>query len=77
MKISELMLLLKEDESVSFRMIDDNFLIKIEKYNLGTKKVWTIGNEFSNDFLTTTVNVENIISDEFQHMLKDLRDANK
>lgn len=77
MRISELISMIEDDETVSFRKVERVYLIRIEKYNLETKKIWSIQKELSQDFIEYTDDIEYVVSNELKYMIEEIRNANK
>lgn len=77
MRISELISMIEDDETISFRKVERVYLIKIEKYNLETKKIWSIQKELSQDFIEYTDDIEYVVSNELKYMIEEIRNANK
>lgn len=77
MRISELILMLEEDETVPFIGYEDRRVIRIDKYNLETKKIWSIKQDFSIEDLHRTIDSEDVITKNIEYMIEDIRNANK
>lgn len=77
MKNFELLLMLEEDETVSFIGDNKRRSIRIDKYNLETKKMWSIKQEFSIDGLNRMIDSEDVITKNIEYMIEDIRNANK
>ena len=77
MKSFELLLMLEEDETVSFIGYEDRRTIRIDKYNLETKKMWSIKQDFSTYQLDRLIDPEDVITKNIEYMIEDIRNANK
>lgn len=77
MRISELMLMLEEDETISFQKEEYGNLIKIDKHDLENKKVWSIRQAFSNDQVKLMDAPDDIIWSNIKYMIEDIRNAHK
>ena len=77
MKNFELLLMLEKDETVSFIGDNERRSIRIDKYNLETKKMWSIKQEFSIDGLNRMIDSEDVITKNIEYMIEDIRNANK
>ena len=77
MKNFELLLMLEKDETVSFIGDNKRRSIRIDKYNLETKKMWSIKQEFSIDGLNRMIDSEDVITKNIEYMIEDIRNANK
>lgn len=77
MKNFELLLMLEEDETVSFIGDNERRSIRIDKYNLETKNMWSIKQEFSINELNRMIDSEDVITKNIEYMIEDIRNANK
>ena len=77
MRISELILMLEEDETISFTGDKDRRYIKIDKYNLETKQMWSIKQGFTVDEVNRMIDSEEVLGKNIEYMIEDIRNANK